>query len=109
MIMLDIKGNEGLKKWLNDAYLDEPQTMYGLALKLSLTQKQIEVLIAYYIDELSTIDIQAEYDTNTGNVSNLLARGRNNINSIIARVGLDKLQRYYGEIDLTRKYIKSKM
>ena len=107
--MLDIKGNEGLKKWLNDAYLDEPQTMYGLALKLSLTQKQIEVLIAYYIDELSTIDIQAEYDTNTGNVSNLLARGRNNINSIIARVGLDKPQRYYGEIDLTRKYIRSKM
>lgn len=107
--MLDIKGNEGLKKWLNDAYLDEPQTMYGLALKLSLTQKQIEVLIAYYIDELSTIDIQAEYDTNTGNVSNLLARGRNNINSIIARVGLDKLRRYYGEIDLTRKYIRSKM
>lgn len=109
MIMLDIKGNEGLKKWLNDAYLDEPQTMYGLALKLSLTKKQIEVLIAYYIDELSTIDIQAEYDTNTGNVSNLLARGRNNINSIIARVGLDKLRRYYGEIDLTRKYIRSKM
>lgn len=107
--MLDIKGNEGLKKWLNDAYLDEPQTMYGLALKLSLTKKQIEVLIAYYIDELSTIDIQAEYDTNTGNVSNLLARGRNNINSIIARVGLDKLRRYYGEIDLTRKYIRSKM
>ena len=107
--MLDIKGNEGLKKWLNDAYLDEPQTMYGLTLKLSLTKKQIEVLIAYYIDELSTIDIQAEYDTNTGNVSNLLARGRNNINSIIARVGLDKLRRYYGEIDLTRKYIRSKM
>ena len=44
--MLDTKDNEGLKKWLNDAYLDEPQTMYGLALKLSLTQKQIEVLIA---------------------------------------------------------------
>lgn len=109
MIRLDTKSNEGLKKWLNDTYLDNPQTIYGQMLKLKLTQKQLDVLIAYYVDELSTIDIQAEFGTNTGNVSNLLTRARNNIKDVMLIIGPNKLYNYFGEIDLRRAYIRSKM